>query len=382
MYIPSILPEQNTRLTMTSDSGHTIQSTNVRPVLLPFEIPPLTASGALTQAAMVLIDVTLSCGIVGRSYVFAFSESMLVPVAKVVEALSEQVKGDTLAPVSQEAKLLSRLKLLDTPGLVGLALSGLDMAFWDAHSQSMGTSLSRALGSDRRSIPAYNSCGLWIQKVESLADEAESLLADGQFNAIKLRIGRASAKEDIKAVRAVKKRVGDDVHLMVDFNQSQSVNAAIQRARMLDDEGVYWIEEPVRHADYAGTAAVTAATSTPIQTGENLTSHFELMNAISANAANYYMPDVQRIGGVSGWLRASALCNTHGIEMSSHLFPEVSAHLLAATPSCHWLEYVDWANPILETPIEIENGHAILNHRAGNGIRWNEDAVKRYLVRL
>lgn len=365
---------------MAGDSVHTIYSTKVRSVLLPFNIPPLTASGALEHAAMVLIDVTMSSGIVGRSYLFAFSEAMLIPLSKTVEALAKLVEGDALAPITLESNLLARLKLLDTPGLVGLALSGLDMAFWDAHSQSMGTSLSRALGSDRSSIPAYNSCGLWIQNVESLADEAESLLADGEFTAIKLRLGRALAKEDIKAVRAVKNRIGDDAHLMVDFNQSLSVNAAIQRARMLDDEGVYWIEEPVRHADYAGSAAVTAATSTPIQTGENLTSHFELMKAINANAANYYMPDVQRIGGVSGWLRASVLCNTHGIEMSSHLFPEISAHLLAATPSWHWLEYVDWANPVLTTPLRIERGHAILNDQPGNGIEWNEETVTRYLV--
>lgn len=365
---------------MAGDSLHTIQSTSVRPVLLPFRIPPQSASGALPHAALVLIDVTMSSGIIGRSYIFVFSESMLAPTTKTVEALATLVQGDTLAPMTLEAKLLARLKLLDTPGLVGLALSGLDMAFWDAHSQSMGTSLSRALGSERLSVPAYNSCGLWIRDVDSLADEAESLLAEGEFTALKLRIGRASAKEDLEAVRAVKKRIGDDVHLMVDFNQSQSINTAIQRARMLDDEGVYWIEEPVRHNDYAGSAAVTAATRTPIQTGENLTSHFELMSAINANAADYYMPDVQRIGGVSGWLRASVLCNTHGIEMSSHLFPEISASLLAATPTCHWLEYVDWANPVLEKPIVIEKGQAILNDQPGNGITWNEEAVEQYLV--
>jgi mandelate racemase len=90
------------------------------------------------------------------------------------------------------------------------------------------------------------------------------------------------------------------------------------------------------------------------------------------------MPDAERIGGVTGWLRAAALAQAKGVEMSSHLFPEVSAHLLAATPTCHWLEYVDWANPILAQPVELQDGHVLIPSRPGNGIGWNEKAVAKY----
>ena len=95
---------------------------------------------------------------------------------------------------------------------------------------------------------------------------------------------------------------------------------------------------------------------------------------------DYVMPDVQRIGGVTGWMRAAALAHAFGMEMSSHLFPEFSAHLLAATPTAHWLEYVDWANPVLKEPLRIEKGCALIPDRPGAGIEWNEDAVGRYLV--
>jgi mandelate racemase len=64
--------------------------------------------------------------------------------------------------------------------------------------------------------------------------------------------------------------------------------------------------------------------------------------------------------------------------MSSHLFPEVSAHLLAATPTCHFLEYVDWANPILQEPLEIADGQAVVPDRPGSGLAWDDDAVRRY----
>jgi mandelate racemase len=102
--------------------------------------------------------------------------------------------------------------------------------------------------------------------------------------------------------------------------------------------------------------------------------------ALAARACDYAMPDLQRIGGVTGWLRAAALADSVGMEMSSHLFPEVSAHLLAVTPTCHYLEYMDWAAPLLAEPLRIEQGNAVVPDRPGAGLVWNEDAVKRYLV--
>ena len=133
-------------------------------------------------------------------------------------------------------------------------------------------------------------------------------------------------------MRAVKKRIGDRATLMCDFNQRLTVNEALKRGRALDGEGLYWIEEPIRHDDYEGYARIAAEVATPIQTGENLVDTFEMARAIALRSLDFVMPDVQRIGGVTGWLRAAALAHAHGIEMSSHLFPEFSVHLLGVTP--------------------------------------------------
>ncbi len=357
-----------------------IVAVNVRKVVAPFSVPPKTATGTLTDAAMVLIDLETESGIVGRSYLFAFSPLFLTPLAATVESLGSLIIGDALAPLSLEKKLRSRLKLIDTPGLIGLALAGIDMAAWDAHAKTYDLPLAQLLGSDVTEVQAYNSCGLWIDDTATLADEAEALLASNDFQALKLRIGREDARADLAAIRQVVNRIGDNVHLMVDYNQSQTVSSAMERMRVLDNEGLYWIEEPIRHADYKGSAQIARAMATPLQTGENLCGDFELQCAIDAGAANLYMPDVQRIGGVSGWLRAAALCNANGFSMSSHLFPEVSVHLLAATPTSHWLEYVNWADPLLEKPLEVLNGMAQIPSRPGIGIEWNEEAVARYQV--
>jgi len=359
----------------------TIRSIRARPVQVPFKRPPLSASGALPSAALVLVDLETREGLTGRSYLFAFAPWALEPIVGCVEAMSDILMGGAVAPFAIEAKLRKQLTLLDTPGLVGLALAGVDMCAWDVLAQAAGLPLAKLLGGELKPIRAYNSCGLWIQPVERLADEAEALIAEGGFSAIKLRVGRDDPAQDLAAVRAVKKRVGETITLMVDYNQRLTVNEAIVRGRMLDGEGLYWIEEPVRHDDYAGCARIAAELRTPLQTGENLVDTFELINALEARAMDYVMPDLQRIGGVTGWLRAAAITQAYGMETSSHLFPEYSAHLLAVTPTSHWLEYMDWATAIVAEPLQIEDGHAVIPDRPGSGITWNEDAVKRYAVK-
>jgi mandelate racemase len=193
---------------------------------------------------------------------------------------------------------------------------------------------------------------------------------------VKLRLGRPQATRDIDTLRAVKKAIGPEVTLMVDFNQALSVAEAIRRGRMIDEEGgVLWIEEPVRADDFAGTARVAREVHTPIQIGENFMGAEQMAQALAAGACDYVMPDAQRIGGVTGWMRAAALAQAAGMEMSSHLFPEVSCQLLAVTPTCHWLEFVDWAEPVLQEPLALKDGCVAV---PGKPMQWNEEAVRRY----
>ena len=357
-----------------------LRNIRVRPVAAPMKRPLTTSTGALTAAALLLIDLQTDEGVVGRSYLFAIGKHNLAPIAKLVEAMAEMIKGDELAPLDMERKLRARYALLGVHNIVLFAIAGIDMAAWDALALSLGQPLVRLLGAAPRPIPAYNSKGLGIMPLAALAKEANELVAEG-FRAVKLRMGRAEARDDIEALRAVKQAIGTEIALMVDFNQALSVAEALKRGRMIDDEGgVYWIEEPIRADDFAGAARLARELATPIQLGENFMGPEQMAQALAAGACDYAMPDAQRIGGVTGWLRAAALAQGAGIEMSSHLFPEVSCHLLAATPTCHWLEYVDWADPILEQPVELKDGHVLIPSRPGSGIAWNEKAVERYAL--
>jgi mandelate racemase len=358
----------------------TIRSLRVRPVSVPARIQPVAATGAIPTMPLVLLDLETEQGITGRSYLFAVTALAVKPVVEALNGLAGLIKGDPVSPFELDAKLKKRLTLLDTPGVFGLALAGIDMCAWDALAQARGVPLVTLLGGQPRPVKAYNSCGLWVGEVAKLADQASQLLAEGGFSAVKLRLGRDDFAQDLAAVRSVKARIGDSITLMCDFNQRLTYNEAIRRGRALDDEGLYWIEEPVRHDDYAGTAKIAAEVKTPIQIGENLLNSFELVQALEARAMDFVMPDVQRIGGVSGWMRAAAITHAYGMEMSSHLFPEFSSHLLAVTPTSHWLEYVDWGSAVLKEPVQVKDGHVSITDRPGAGIEWDEEAVKRYLV--
>ena len=336
-----------------------------------------TSRATITRAPLLLIDLDTEEGITGRAYLFCYLPAAAGAIAAMLDEVLRLTKGERVAPVDLWATLARRFALIGVQGIVRMAMAGFDVACWDALAQAAKLPLARLLGAQATRIPAYNSCGLGLMPPKKLADEAEKLLAGG-FTAMKLRLGYATLKEDIAALHAVRKRVPDGTLIMVDYNQALTVAEALARGRALDREGVYWLEEPIRHDDYAGAARLARELMTPIQIGENFSEPHSMAAAIAAGAADYVMPDLERIGGVTGWQRAAGLAAAHRIEMSSHLFPEVSAHLLAATPTRHWLEWVDWANAIVEEPLRIEGGFAVVPERPGNGLTWDKKAVEKY----
>jgi len=338
-----------------------------------------TRGGTIGVAPLALIDLLTDEGITGSTYLFCYTPLALKPVLQTLANLAPLLKGDAVAPLDLDRRLRSQFRLLGTKGVVGMALAGIDMAAWDALAQAQGVPLVRLLGATPRPIPAYNSNGLGLIGKRRAAAEATELAAAG-FHAIKVRLGYAEAKTDVDVVRAVRRAVGPNVEVMSDYNQGLSVAEAVLRADALAGEGLYWVEEPTAADDYAGHAEIRRKSRLRIQMGENWWGPHEMACCVAAGGSDFAMPDAMKIGGVTGWLRAAAIAETAGLPMSSHLFPEISAHLLAASPTCHWLEYVDWAEPLLQQPLRVEDGFAVAPETPGCGIAWNEAMVERYLV--
>ena len=326
-----------------------------------------------------LIDCEASDGSVGRSYLFTYRDAFARAAIALFDDLAEAVIGRPLAPRERATELAARYRLVGHEGLARFVTAGFDMACWDALAIASGLSLATLLGGTPQPIAAYNSNGLSLMPLEDLMAEAKSLCADGH-RALKIRLGYETPADDVAAIRAVRARVGPDVALMCDYNQSLTFDQALRRGHALDREGLAWIEEPMRHDDDARNAQLATALATPIQLGENFAGLRGMERAVASHACDLVMPDVERIGGVTGWLEAAALAAAHDMPMSTHLFPEVSVQLLAVTATRHYLEYVDWANPILAEPLRIADGFALPIDAPGSGIAWNASAVERYAL--
>lgn len=355
----------------------TIRSLRTTAVSVPMRFPLGTSALTVRSAPLLLIDLETAQGITGRTYLFCYMPLGAALIARVLEDLLPSIQRDPLLPAEIATKLLRRFRLLGAQGAIWMALAGLDVACWDALAQAAGMPLASLLGGAPQPIPAYNSNGLGLMPPAACADEAQRLL-EGGFRAVKLRLGYPTLAEDLAAVHAVRKRLPEDVAMMTDYNQALSLEEAFERGPALDSEGLVWIEEPIRHDDYAGCAKISQALKTPVQIGENFIGPRAMEAALAAGASRFMMLDLIRIGGVTGWLQASKLAAANGIKLSSHLFPEVSAHLLAVTPTQHWLEYVDWASPILREPLQVIGGAATPFAGPGTGISWNDEAVARY----
>lgn len=348
----------------------------IRGVLAPLRRPLRTASGSTDAAPLVLIDITDDAGVVGRAYVFAYRAVLLPTLSLLLRDLSISLLGHPAAPSAAGARLRADLALVGTTGLTQMALAGLDTALWDLLARAAGLPLVRLLGGRSQPIRAYASFGM--DGADDAARSAAAAVASG-FDAIKVKIGYPTLAEDIAVIEAIRREIGEDGDIMVDYNQSLTLPEAIRRCRILDSHHLAWIEEPVAADDLDGHARIAEAITTPLQLGENCWGAAGIRDLLAGRSSDLAMIDLVKVGGVSGWLTASALCIAAGMPFSDHFYQEASAHLMALSPTAHLLEYQGLADSVLRRPLVAENGHVRPGEDPGSGVEWDEDAVARFL---
>ena len=358
----------------------TFKGLRARPVLLQLERPVVARIATIRQFPLILIDLYTEEGIVGRAYLepyIANSMKYLIPALNDFAAL---FSGRQINPVELFELSRKSLHFVGYQGLSMIAVSGLDMAAWDALAKAANMPLCVLLGGSVGPVKAYNSNGLWLNAPEAVATEAVVLRDQGGFAGLKLRLGRERIEDDLATITAVRKSVGDDMKLMVDFNQGLHLGEALERCHIIDDLGLAWIEEPIVYDNFRGYAQLAAELKTPIQIGENFYGPRDLYCALEQKACDYVMPDFMRIGVVTGWIRAAAIAGAAGIPMSTHLYPEVAAHVMRVTETAHWLEWQDWADPVLQRPYEIRDGFIHIPNTPGVGLEWDEKVVAASLA--
>ena len=357
-------------------SNLTIRSVRARAVDAPISRPVKNAFGVIRSAPLVLIDVMTDQGVTGRSYIFGYARLTLKPLVQLISDIGADLTGKPVAPFDLMAQMDAKFRLLGWQGLVGMAVSGLDMAFWDALGQAAAQPLTALLGGTPRPIRAYDSYGA----VDPVADEKDLRHSlDQGFRGIKIKGGDGDLVNDERVVKAVRSLIGPDIALMLDFNQSLDPSEASRRISRLAPYDLHWIEEPVAAENLEGHAKVRETSPISIQSGENWWFPRGFAEAITAGASDFIMPDLMKVGGVTGWLRVAGQAEAASIPMSSHLFAEASSHMLAVTPTAHWIEYLDLARAILAEPVEIVDG-TITARGHGLGLSWDERAVAKYLL--
>lgn len=358
----------------------TVRDISARPVVLPLKRPIVARIATITEWPLILIDLLTEEGIVGRSYLEPYIVKSMRYLVPALNDLGALLKGRPVAPVELFEAARKSLHFVGYEGLSMIAAAGLDMAAWDALGKAANVPLCVLLGGSVGPVRSYNSNGLWLQEPDAVAHEALELRDEGDFTGLKLRLGREQVSDDLATLDAVRKALGDKVQLMVDFNQGLNFAEALERCHLIDDHGLAWIEEPIVYDNLDGYAHLAAELKTPLQIGENFYGPREMHKALQKKACDLVMPDFMRIGGVTGWMRAAAIAGAAGIPMSTHLYPEVGAHVMRVTETAHWLEWQDWADPILQTPYQIKDSLLHIPDVPGIGLEWDEQAVKRHLI--
>ena len=350
-------------------------------VAVPVRYPIRSAVRAADEVINVLVEVLTDEGPSGIAYVAGFTRGKAAAVAALVADLATVLRGTDAAQTGAAwDRMWAATTLSGHNGIALFALSAIDIALWDLKGKLLAAPLHRLLGTRRTSVPAYASDGCWLHDDPAkVADEAANFAATG-FDTVKMRFGRRDSARDLATLDAVRRAVGDGVRVYVDVNQGWGREQARRYGRALADYNVGWLEEPLAAEDVVGLAALRAELATPITAGENAYGTDGMRALIESGAVSTLMPDIQRIGGVTGWVTVNALAEAWRIPITSHLFPEVSIHLLASSRTAGQLEFVTWAAPLLEEPLTMRDSAVAVPDKPGLGIAFDREAVARYRI--
>ena len=352
----------------------------VHPLRLPLPRPLRTSIHDIRAVDTVLVELQGEGGAIGSGYCFAFGERRARALQSLVEDLATVYEGqDARATRALFDRAWRSINFLGHTGVSVMALAALDTACWDLAAQAAEQPLWRFLGAARGSVPVYASSGLWLDRsVDELVEEARAFVAAGH-RAVKMRLGR-SHEDDLARARALRAALGPDVKLLADVNQGWDEITAIRTGRDLEEIGLYWLEEPLPYEDLEGSARVAAALVTPIASGETEYGWLGMKRYLDARAADILMPDLQRMGGVTGYLKAVNLCEAYQTPVSSHLFVESSGPVLATAPNGVILEHMDWWESLFDDRLAIVDGAVVLPDRPGIGLGLNRTALATYRV--
>ncbi|OWT68840.1 MULTISPECIES: mandelate racemase/muconate lactonizing enzyme family protein [unclassified Achromobacter] len=359
-----------------------ITELDLKVVSIPLPTPIPSARIVIKSADCILVSLKTDDGLTGEGMVFTLNGHRLAMLHAMLRSLEPLVLGlDPRMSGAFWSRAWADIAFLGHRGATVVGLSGIDMALWDLRGKQAGLNVSHLIGACHESLPIYRSGGLRLSSsIDQLQDEAQAFLQQG-YRAMKMSLGKASLHEDVERVRAVRQVIGAEVKLMADCNQQFTADRAIRLGRRLEEFELAWIEEPVPYHDHAAEAVVAAALDTPIASGESEYARHGMLEMLRQQSADILMPDLQRMGGPTEFLKVAHLADVHGVRISPHLFTEMSISLAAALPNALIVEHMPWFAPLYgAAPTPDAEGRVAVPTAPGWGYSFDAAAVKRYAV--
>jgi L-alanine-DL-glutamate epimerase-like enolase superfamily enzyme len=265
-------------------------------------------------------------------------------------------------------------------GVAAWGIAAIDIALWDLLGKQLGVPVCQLFGSNREQVPVYGSGGWLSYSLDELLAEMDSHVKRG-FTMVKMKVGQPDVKQDVERVAAVRRLIGDKCRLMVDANQAWTPQQALAFARQVEDQDVFWFEEPVSKDDLDGCCRVAAETTIPIATGEREYSLGAFREILIRRAADIVQPDALRIGGLSQCVKVAHMAEAFNRQLAPHFYKEIDVHVLASISNGLFLEYFPWLDDLLIHPLKIVDGMANVPVRPGLSLEFKPEAIREYRSR-
>jgi L-alanine-DL-glutamate epimerase-like enolase superfamily enzyme len=348
---------------------------------VPLDFPPVPpAAGKTAVMNPVIVQLTTDEGLEAFGICNTSNNNRVASLKATVDDLAPLVIGQDVARTNEAwQKLWGAVgNYGHTGGYPLYALSAIDNALWVLRAKMLGLPLSTLLGGFREKVPAYASYLLWRDwTIEQLQKDAADLVKKG-FKAMKMRVGTHPFDVEVQRYKAVREAVGKDISILIDCNWAYSVTDAIRLGRMLDGLGVYWFEDPLASDDPEQIHQVSEALDMPVTVGETWCTKYGFRTLFEKKAADIYMIDVMRVGGVTEWIRVANMAQAQNLPVCSHLFNDISCHLVASIPNGLWCEYMPWWDKIYKDPPQVKDGFIEIPKVSGIGLEIDPMAIKKW----
>lgn len=336
--------------------------------------PISDATHTLTEISFLVVRIQTEGGVTGESYLLSFQYSPNA-IAGALKDVGDMIIGAQVHDTVQVFEKINHAnEYFGHEGINRWAQAAYNIAMWDAWCKILGQPIWKVLGTSGAKVPIYGSGGWISYSIEELINEVTGYKARG-FKAVKIKVGKPDWKEDLERLRLVREAVGNEIGIMMDANQGMDTSSALQLARAARELNIHWFEEPIHHKDYQGYQLLRNQAGISLAMGEREYSTVPLRELITRNALDIWQPDIVRLGGVEAWRNSAAVAAAFHIPVLPHYYKDYDVPLLCTIPNGAGAESFDWIDPLIDRPLQIENGFATPHNLPGWGFSFKDSVL-------